>query len=295
MSVFTMAQIENITGINAHSLRIWERRYSFLKPFRTDTNIRYYNDEHLKSLLNISILTRNGMRISAIDKMSTETINEAVLDIVEKQSPNSNEDQIAALILAMLEFNENAFEKIFQRQVISDGFLKTMTDTIYPFMARVGSLWTTNRALPAQEHFVSNLVRQKIIYHIENLPEPSERARKIIMFLPSGEYHELGLLLAFYIAKHLSWKVYYLGQDVPMDDVAHLHAMVDADLAFSMITTPLKKTLNELFEPITSTSDLNILISGNPMLFESLEIPDSLIHMSSPNALIERLQNSSAE
>ena len=134
MSVFTMAQIENITGINAHSLRIWERRYSFLKPFRTDTNIRYYNDEHLKSLLNISILTRNGMRISAIDKMSTENINEAVIDIVEKQSPNSNEDHIAALVLSMLEFNENAFEKIFQRQVISDGFLKTMTETVYPFM-----------------------------------------------------------------------------------------------------------------------------------------------------------------
>ena len=291
MAIYTMSQIETLTGINAHSLRVWERRYSFLTPLRTDTNIRYYNDEHLKKLLNISILTRNGYRISSIDTMTSEMMDQLVYDILKENSESKYKDQISALVISMLEFNENAFEKIFQRSVIRDGFLDTITDLIYPFLQLVGVMWTSSKAVPAQEHFISNLIRQKIISSTESLPEPSDRAHKIILFLPESEYHEMGLLLAQYIAKFLSWKVYYLGQNVPSDDVNLLHSVIDSDIILSIITSPNQKTVNERFKPILENSKTCILVSGPSVTFQKEELSSGLTELNHPKELIDILEN----
>ena len=218
MITYSVAQVEALSGIKAHTLRIWERRYSFLKPLRTPTNIRYYTDDQLKKLLNFGILVRNGYRVSKLEKMSNQEVFEAVTAILA--DPESEDrDEIKGLTLAMLEMNEEEFDNIFERQVIRKGFLKTITEMIYPFLQYVGVLWNTNKAMIAQEHFVSNLIRQKIITAIERLSIPPKSSPAVVFFLLEGEDHEIGLLLAHFIAKERGWQTYYLGPGVPVSNI----------------------------------------------------------------------------
>ena len=160
MISYSVAQVEALTGIKAHTLRIWERRYDFLEPARTPTNIRYYSDEQLKKLLNFGILVRNGYRVSKLNKMPSEQVFEEVAKVLANPGSQSS-DEMKGLTLSMLEMNEEDFDDIFERQVIRKGFFRTITETIYPFLQYVGVLWTSNKAMIAQEHFISNLIRQK--------------------------------------------------------------------------------------------------------------------------------------
>ena len=198
MSTYSIAQIETITGIKAATLRKWETRYNFFETQRTDTNIRYYTDSQLKKLLNISVLMRNGYKISKIDKMSDEDIHRTIEDsLIESKA----EDEISALIISMLEMDESKFDRVIKSQILKNGLFSTITKIIYPFLHQVGVLWGINKVIPAQEHFVSSLIKQKIFSSIDLLPIPNNDAPSIVMFLPDGEHHEIGLLLAYYIAK----------------------------------------------------------------------------------------------
>jgi MerR family transcriptional regulator, light-induced transcriptional regulator len=228
MSSYSVAQVETLTGIKAHTLRVWERRYNFLHPKRTSTNIRYYSDEQLRKLLNIGILVRHGYRISQLDQMSDDEINALITEILANPS-EENGNEIKGLTLSMLSMNEEEFDKIFSRQLMHKGLLSTITDLIYPFLRHVGVLWSTKKAMPAQEHFISNLIRQKIISAIENLPLAPAAAPAILLFLLEGEDHEIGLLLATYIAKDLGWRVCYLGQNVPAQCFGSCQAQLDDD------------------------------------------------------------------
>ena len=173
MVTYSVAQVEALTGIKAHTLRIWERRYDFLDPMRTATNIRYYSDEQLKQLLNFGILVRNGYRVSKLNKMTDEEVYEEVTKVLADPASEAS-DEMKGLTLSMLEMNEEDFDNIFERQVIRKGFLRTITESIYPFLQYVGVLWTTNKAMVAQEHYISNLIRQKIIAAIERLSIPQK-------------------------------------------------------------------------------------------------------------------------
>mgnify|MGYP000032370739 FL=1 len=186
MITYSVAQVEALTGIKAHTLRIWERRYDFLEPARTPTNIRYYSDEQLKKLLNFGILVRNGYRVSKLNKMTDEQVYEEVAKVLADPG-SERSDEMKGLTLAMLEMNEEDFDDIFERQVIRKGFFRTITETIYPFLQYVGVLWTTNKAMIAQEHYMSNLIRQKLIAAIERLTIPPKEAPSIVFFLLEGE------------------------------------------------------------------------------------------------------------
>ena len=150
-----MSQVETLTGINAHTLRVWERRYNFLLPLRTQTNIRLYTDAQLKKLLNIGILVRNGYRISVIAKMAESEIHNLVTQILTTSS-EENHDRINGLVLSMLALDEEGFNLLFNNSVNDTGLISTILDLIYPFLNLVGGLWITNKATPAQEHFISN-------------------------------------------------------------------------------------------------------------------------------------------
>ena len=289
MTKYSMAQVENLTGISAHTLRIWERRYSFLEPERTETNIRFYSDEELKKLLNIGILIRNGHRISKVDAMSNTQISELVTDILSNVS-RENEDDINALTISMLEMNEDEFNMIFQRRVMRKGLQTTITGLIYPFLSHIGVLWGTDKLIPAQEHFISNLIRQKIIAAIDSLPSPGSNAPGIAMFLLDGEDHEIGLLLAAYIAKDLGWKVQYLGQNVPVINIAEVIEIAKPKLLLSMFVVPASKKTAKFINIIRSQTDLPFLISGNRENFSDLEFDNRLIYIKSPNELVDYLQ-----
>jgi len=295
METYSTSQIEVLTGISAHKLRIWERRYTFLKPMRTETNIRYYTPDQLTKLLNVSILTRNGYRISKIDKMQDNEINENVIDILINGT-SEFQDEINALILHMMDYNEKEFNNIFQRSILRRGFLSTIIDIIYPFLNQIGILWGTNKIIISQEHFMSNLIRQKIITAIDMLPMPLDNAPSIALFLLDNEDHEIGLLLTYFIAKNLGWKVYYFGQRVPSDNIQSMAEKVQPDAMVTLIINPRSKSEISQIEQVFSTiSHIPLLVSGGVFSKNIFEDCSQCVYIDGPQDLINFLKSKSTK
>ncbi|WP_158844976.1 MerR family transcriptional regulator [Algibacter sp. L1A34] len=287
MSKYTMAQIVALTGIKAHTLRKWETRYNFLDPERTDTNIRYYSDDQLKKLLNIGVLTRNGYRISKIDKMSDTEIHETISDrIIE----GNYEDEISGLVISMLNMDEVSFNEILRTQIVKKGLLATVTELVYPFLNQVGVLWGINKVMPAQEHFISNLIKRKMFASIDLLAYPKNNAPSILMFLTEDEYHEIALLLAYYIAREMGWRVYYLGQDVPTENIKQVIEEVKPNLMLTMFVTPTERPTGSKVEAILQQGDVPLLVSGNPTNLATIVDDKRIIYLSHPNDLIDNLK-----
>jgi len=218
---YSIKDIERLTGVKAHTLRIWEKRYNLLEPTRTDTNIRYYSDNDLKKLLNIVTLNKSGYKISKIAELSQEVIFKKVIDLTE--SARDVRVFLEGLTIAMVEVDEERFEKVLNSAILKFGFEDTMVSIIYPFFKRIGVMWLTGTVSPGQEHFISNLLRQKLIVAIDGQFEPLKREhKKFLLYLPEGELHELGLLFYSYLIKSKGHKVIYLGQSVPLDDVIQI-------------------------------------------------------------------------
>lgn len=287
MSVYTMAQIVALTGVKAHTLRKWETRYNFLEPERTDTNIRYYSDKQLKKLMNIGILTRNGYRISKIDKMSDEEIHKHIATTLIE---SSEEDDISALIISALEMDEVTFDSILKEQIVKRGLLQTTTQIIYPFLNQIGVLWGINKVMPAQEHFVSNLIKKKMFAAIDALPYPKENAPVILMFLTENEHHEIGLLLAYYMARDLGWKVYYLGQNVPTENIQQVIDIVKPNAMLSMFITPTQESIKTKLDAILEQTNVPYWVSGNPAVIEDVMEDDRIGFISKPDDLILKLK-----
>lgn len=247
MAIYSIKDIEKISGIKAHTIRMWERRYAIVIPKRTDTNIRYYTDEDLKDLLNISILNQNGLKISKIAKLEKDEVHEKVANLLD--SSQKYEHVIDALLLSMLEIDEFAFNKSFNDAWQEYGFENLIEQIIFPFLERIGILWQTNTIKPSQEHFISNLLRQRIIVAIDReiLHEGLERD-KIIFFLPEGELHELSLLFYSFIARKEGFEAVYLGASVPIVDLKEVLRVTNAMAFFSAhIAAQDKEELENMF------------------------------------------------
>jgi DNA-binding transcriptional MerR regulator len=235
MNAFTIKDLENLTGIKAHTIRIWEQRYTFLRPQRTDTNIRYYNNEELKKILNISLLNKYGFKISHIDKMSEEDMRQKILGINNIQA--QQERIVNALIQAMVDMNLESFEALIEDHIKVKGIEKTIHQIIFPFMERIGVLWITDHINPAQEHLVSNIIRQKLIVGTEAVNPLFHLKKSGLLFLPEGEYHELGLLFVQYLLKSRGIKVFYLGANVPLEDVEYVVKYKQPDFIYTHLTS----------------------------------------------------------
>ena len=238
MSSYSIKDLEQVTGIKAHTIRIWEQRYHFLQPSRTETNIRSYSSEELKTILNVSLLNKYGFKISHIDKMSADQIEEKILSL--NQIDAIRERVVNVLIKEMVSLNMHAFEKQLDIYIGQKGVDKTITEIVFPFLERVGILWMTNHINPAQEHLATNLLRQKIILGIERLPAVSEHNKNVILFMPEGEYHEIGLLFVYFLLKQEGIYVNYLGANVPMKDLVYLTAVKKPNYVFCHLTSPSK-------------------------------------------------------
>jgi len=235
---YSINDLEKITGIKAHTIRMWEKRYDAVKPERTATNIRYYKDRDLKRLLNISTLNKHGIKISHIIKMRPEEINDKMLEI--SGSSNDYESHINNLVVAMLEINDEAFEKILSSVILKIGFEKTVTHVLYPFLEKIGILWIIGTINPAQEHFITHLIRQKLIVAIDGQHTVANGSNKtFLMYLPEKELHELGLLFYTYIIKKNGHHVIYLGQSVPYRDVVAVTSIRKVDYLFTYFVAAL--------------------------------------------------------
>jgi DNA-binding transcriptional MerR regulator len=261
MGKYSIKELEQLSGIKAHTIRIWEKRHRLIEPSRTATNIRFYSDEDLKKIINVSVLNNNGIKISKIADMSQEEMNRKVLEISEiKNDATLNIDH---LVIAMVDMDEEMFEKILNNFILRYGFEKTVIEIIYPFLQKIGVLWQTKNITPAHEHFISNLVRQKIIVAIDGLPLPPKTARKIVLFLPEGEMHELGLLFYHFLTRKEGYRTYYLGQNVPHDDLIKVVDVHKPDLMVTSITSSLGIPIETYFQKLQHDfPNYTILSSG---------------------------------
>lgn len=235
MNTFTIKDLENLTGIKAHTIRIWEQRYSFLRPQRTDTNIRYYSSEELKNVLNIALLNKYGFKISHIDKMNPDEIRDKVVSI--NNASAQQERVINELIQHMIDLDIDRFEEVLDNYIQARGIEKTITHIIFPYLEKIGILWLTNHINPAQEHLVTNVIRQKLIVGIESVFSHLQAKSTVLLFMPEGEHHELGLLYVHYLMKSKGLKTIYLGANVPMKDVEFVCNLKHPDIVYSHVTS----------------------------------------------------------
>ena len=234
MHSFTIKDLENLSGIKAHTIRIWEQRYQFLKPSRTDTNIRYYSNNELKKVLNIALLNKYGFKISHIDKMDEIELREKILSLTQLEA--KQERMVNDLIQCMVDLDIEKLEDILDNYIQLRGIERAITQIIFPFMEKIGILWVTNHINPAQEHLVSNVIRQKLIVGIESVSTSLRINKTILLFLPEGEHHELGMLFMYYLLKSRGISTIYLGANVPLADVEYVVNLKKPNFLYSHLT-----------------------------------------------------------
>lgn len=275
MSTYSIKDLEQLSGIKAHTLRIWEQRYNLLSPKRTDTNIRFYDDEDLKLILNVALLNDNGYKISKIAGMSFLDMKEEVVRLTEKNL--TYDDQIHALTICMIEMDEDRFEKVLSTNILKIGFEQTMLNIIYPFLSKIGVLWQTGAINPAQEHFISNLVRQKLIVAIDGQVYKGG-GKKFLLYLPEGELHEISLLFAAFLIKGKGHKVIYLGQNTPKEDLKLVYKLHNPEYIMTVITTsPNSQEVQCYIDQLASLfKDSDIIISGYQIVGQDLKMPKNV-------------------
>lgn len=263
MAQYSIKEVETLSGVKAHTLRIWEQRYDFLKPHRTDTNIRYYTDEQLKLLLNIGTLNRNGFKISRIAEMNSTDLANEVLKIYEQTSVPDN--YMDSLVQSMIDFDEARFEKVLSSAIMRMGFEQTFTKVIFPFMIRTGVLWSTGAVKVVQEHFITNLIYRKICVAIDNqFVELSDKSKRFLLFLPESETHEMLLRFTEYILRKNNHHATYLGSAIPSEEIGFMIEKYRPDYLFTYLTLPfsdqsIESYLNSL---ATSFPDIKIIVGG---------------------------------
>jgi len=285
--------LENITGIKAHTIRIWEQRYHIFTPHRTDTGIRYYDEDQLRLILNISILNNNGFKISKIAEMSLEEIREKCQQLSENKS--KYDGQIQALISTMMLFDEKEFNKILSINILKLGLEDTMIQIVFPFMEQIGLLWLSGSIHPAHEHFISNLIRQRLFVAIDNLSvRPNVDSKKFLVFVPTGESHDLSILFANYVLRSRGHEVIYLGSQTPFEDLYKIFDIRKPDFIFSIITSlnsnvSLQTFINNMGK---NWKDTQILLSGAQVVNKKeLKMPENIKILNSPDELMSFLSD----
>lgn len=222
-STFSIKDLENLSGIKSHTIRIWEKRYGLLEPMRTDTNIRFYDIKNLQKLLNVVALTNFGYKISKISKLNQEEIEEFVLKIQSKRT--TNEHLLSNFKMAMLNFDQKLFIKSYNELIAEKNFSTVFCETFIPLLEEVGILWTTNTITPAHEHFISHLIKLKIFIEIEKyqIQQKEISNRTFVLYLPFNEIHDIGLLFLHHEIITNGHHSIYLGRSLPMENLIDLN------------------------------------------------------------------------
>ncbi len=250
-NVFSIKDLENISGIKAHTIRIWEKRYNVLEPMRSDTNIRYYNLVNLQKLLNITLLHEHGYKISRIAKFSEQQIPEVVRDIISDKSVKSH--AISCFKMAMLNFDQSLFFTTYNTLLSEKTFREVFYEVFIPLMNEIGLLWQSDTITPAHEHFISYLIKQKLLINTEKLQvlQPTNDERVFVLYLPSNEIHELGLMYLNYEILHHGYRSVYLGESIPLDNLKDLKKYFNNVTFISYLTVePNKEEINPYIKAI---------------------------------------------
>ncbi len=276
MAIYSIRDLERLTGIKAHTIRIWEQRYRLIVPHRTDTNIRYYTDEELRLLFNIALLNRNGYKISKLAGMQQDKINSLVSEISENNS--SHNSQIDALTLAMIDMDEASFERIFSTYVWENGFEQTMLELVYPFLDKLNVLWLTNSVSPAHEKFITNLIRRKLMAAIDKEPVGNQQeTNTFVLYTPEGESQELILLFIQYLLRTRHQRVVYLGVNTTLSELRDVSLVLHPTYVFTILQDPLPRQSiqNYIEEASRSVKGSKLLLTGAQLFQNHLQLPQN--------------------
>ncbi|MBP6447856.1 MAG: MerR family transcriptional regulator [Saprospiraceae bacterium] len=282
MVAYSIKDLEHLSGVKAHTLRIWEKRYGIIKPCRTDTNIRYYNDHDLQNVLNISLLNRKGIKISKIAGMTSDSIKQKVAEVTEVDT--AFEDQIDALMFSMFELDEVKFNIIIDHQIQSKGFEETMNDIVYPLLDKLSVMWIAGSVKGVHETFVSNIIRKKTIVQIDKLSKNTSFSNvRCLLYLPENDSHELSLLFLEYVLLKSKAKVINLGTSIPLIDVLEGKNIFKSSYIFTVFNdsfaeSPLQPYVNELAK---NAPEQQIIISGFQTVSQSLTLPENVLIINS--------------
>lgn len=295
MNNFSISQLQQYSGIKAHTIRIWEQRYNALNPTRTDGNTRYYDNDQLRRLLNIVSLVNTDYKVSEVCVMPDDKLFRLVKDrLVLKSEENSSEEYfIAQLIAAGMCYNAITFEKIFSVCINKLGLKVTYVKVIYPLLYRIGIMWRSNILPTAQEHFISNLIRQKLFSKIDKLPQAKTSQDTWLLFLPENEFHEIGLLFSYFMIRKAGKNVVYLGSSVSLQTVTEaIKEIHPSRLLLFFVHNDEAQVCENYCNTLTkSFKNLKIYLSGSENLISKIKKGKSINWMRSVTELESELKN----
>ncbi len=279
---FSIKDLENFSGIKAHTIRVWERRYGLLTPDRTEGNQRFYKLKDLQKLLNIKMLYDNGVKISKIAAFDADEIPKQVFDIISELK--DSHQAVDMLKMSMLNFDQNLFEKTYLHLISNLSFRRVFIDVFVPLLEHIGYLWQVDSITPAHEHFISNLIQQKILANIERIQtiQHHREDRVFVLYLPEHEIHDLGMLYLHYELILRGWKSIYLGQSVPIDnlfDVMSLYPTITFVSYFTVEPNPsaIDAYIERLNKELLARPDDKMWVLGRLTVdMEQMELSDAI-------------------
>ncbi len=293
-TVFSIKDLENLSGIKAHTIRIWEKRYNVLQPMRSDTNIRNYDLQSLQKLLNVVLLNDYGYKISRIAEHSSENIELLVRQIITEKSTKNH--AINAFKMAMVNFDQALFFNTYNSLLSEKSFREVFYEVVIPLMQEIGLLWQAGTISPAQEHFLTFLIKQKLFLNIEKLQvlEPTKTDKVFVLYLPENEIHELGLMYLNYEMLSKGYKTIYLGESVPVDSLIIMNDYFDNIVYVSYLTVePTKDAINNYIDEITTkiiNSNSQIWLLGRMVQFiDTKKITDKIFVFNSISDAVQEL------
>lgn len=285
---YSIKDLEYLSGIKAHTIRIWEKRYQLLDPDRSDTNIRFYSNDDVRRILNVAMLVKNGYKISIVASFDDAKLQTEVL----RQSKNflDPEKNIEQLLIQTVNLDTFGFEQLLNKIIQENGFSKTIQNVIFPFFERIGLFWQAGTIFVAHEHFVSNLIRNRLI--VETAKFDNHLSEKtMLFFLHENEMHELGLLYFNFLAAENGVKCVYLGQSLPFNDLANLIRNTKFDFVCTSFIYAIEKTeLEQYLQNLSMVFNKNrILIAGRQIVVHKPKLPSNVIVIKNSNDFIRRI------
>lgn len=265
---FSIKDLEHLTGIKAHTIRIWEKRYNILNPDRTATNIRTYNSSNLQKLLNISFLNEHGYKISRISKLDDQEINKMVRNINAKAS---NENRaLNSLKLAMINFDEDLFDTTYEGLRKDKSFREVFHQVFLPFLGNIGMLWQTDTIKPIHEHFIVDLIKQKIYLNLAEIKKTRqpENGQLYVLFLPENEIHDIGIIYLYYELVYNNKNAIYLGPSLPLSDLSYLmerHEDIAFMSYFTTSPTEVKTFIKDFEKQVCKEKNYELLLFGQKL------------------------------
>lgn len=233
MSIYSIKDLEKLSGIKAHTIRIWEQRYKLIKPNRTHLNIRYYDESELKRLLDIALLNKNGYKISKIATFCEHCINHILSSLTVDENNTTRFDE---LTLVMVTMNEEKFHRVVDAKIKESGFTRTLADLILPFLEKLNFLRLAGTINTAHENFIINLIRHKTIVVTDKIHKKKQAIPKFLLYLPEGEKNDLLLLLMQYLLRSGGFRTFFLGKDMNLEDVTLAYQTIKPDFVFTILS-----------------------------------------------------------